>query len=352
MPVVPSKDLEEFLTEALVKYGASKEVAHEVASHLVIAELEGHGSHGILRAPWYMEKIQKKEIVPDAPIEVERETPSSAIVNGNWGFGQPVAKFAMNLCIAKAEKQVVACIAVKNANHVGRIGHYTRMATDKSMVGMGAANLHGTSHCVAPYGGIDRRLPTNPISIAFPSGRTPDFLMDMTSSVAAEGKLQLKRNRGEKVPEGWIIDYEGSSTQDPNTFYEEPKGALLPLGGISAHKGFALSMAIDGLCGGLSGTHCSNPEATRHGNACWFTAIRIDAFTSLEAFTENVGKLVDHVKSSRTLEGIEEIHMPGEPEHRSILKRTLEGVLLEEETWNRLCSKAKEVGVEYKGLIG
>lgn len=351
MVLVPHKKLEEFLVHVFEKYGASTEEASEVASHLVMASLTGHDSHGVLRAPWYMEKIQKNEIVPGAKITVEQETPSSAVVNGNWGFGQPVARVAMRMCIDKAQEQNVACVTVKNANHIGRVGHYTQMAAEHAMVGFGGVNLHGSSHCVAPFGGIDRRLPTNPISVAFPSGRKPDFLLDMTTSVVSEGRLQMYRNKGDNVPDGWIIDSQGNPSNDPNSFYDEPKGALLPLGGIVGHKGYGLSMAIDGLCGGLSGTQCSNPEGKRHGNACWFMAIRIEAFIPIDHFRQNISKLTDHVKSSRPVGKAGKILVPGEPEQRCMRDRTINGIPIDNHTWERLMQKAGEVNVRYEGTV-
>ncbi|MFN3076341.1 MAG: Ldh family oxidoreductase [Alphaproteobacteria bacterium] len=349
--VVAAKELEAFLIAAFKGYGATDGEAKAVSEHLVTANLTGHDSHGVLRAPWYMEKIAKKELLPGAPITVENETPSSAIINGHWGFGQPPCLKAMELCLEKAQNQVIACVTVRNANHVGRIGAYTEMAAERGMVGMGGANLHGTSDCVAPFGGIDRRLPTNPMSIAFPSDRVPSFLLDMTTSIVAEGKLQLRRNRGEKAPEGWIIDHAGNPTDDPWAFYNDPKGALMPVGGSVGYKGYGLSMAMDGLSGGLSDSLCSSPEGKRHGNACWFIAIRIDAFAPLDRFTTNIGRLFNHVKSSRPAPGVDEVLVPGEPEHRSRQKREIEGLPLDDRTWAWLGEMAGKVGVTYTGSV-
>lgn len=317
-----------------------------MAEHLIESNLQGHDSHGLIRAPWYIEKIEKKEIVCGAPITVEKETPSSAVVDGHWGFGQPVCRRAMEMAMAKAQVQNVACVTVRNANHVGRLGAYTSLASARGMVGIAMANLHGTSHCVAPFGGIDRKLPTNPFSIAFPRGSTPDFLLDMTSSIVAEGKLKVKLNRGDVLPDGWAIDHEGRPASDPRQFYDEPKGAILPLGGSVGYKGFALSLAIDALSGALSGAQCSNPKAKRHGNACLFLAMRIEVFLPLAEFEERVGELISHVKASRPAVGSKGVQVPGEPEHCQRRARLADGILLEEETWKQLATKARAVGAE------
>ena len=343
--------LEKNLIELFRNYGAFEQEAQEVSSHLVMSNLLGHDSHGVLRAPWYIEKIQKGEIVPGASIAVELETPSSAVVNGHWGFGQPIARFAMELAMKKALTQVVACVTVRNCNHIGRLGAYTSLAVAQGMVGMGMANLHGTSHVVAPFGGIDRRLPTNPISIAFPRDGQGEFLLDMSTSMVAEGTLKMKLQQKESLPEGWIIDSEGNSALDPKQFYHDPRGAILPLGGISAHKGFALSLAIDALSGALSGAQCSNAQATRHGNACWFLALRIEAFTPLTQFRKKVDSLCRHVKSSRLAKGISEILVPGEPEQRHAEKSRQEGIYVDDLTWGQLCQKADLVELDFRNKI-
>jgi hydroxycarboxylate dehydrogenase B len=350
--VIPVEPFAVVLADTFRRYGASEAEAAEVTAQLMEASLTGHDSHGALRAPWYMEKIEAKELIPGAPIEVERESSTTAVVNGNWGFGQPVSRFAMRLCLDKARQHGMGCVTVKNANHMGRVGFYTSMAADEGMVGMGCVNLHGASPCVAPYGGIDRRLPTNPFSIAFPTDRQPNFLMDMTTSVVAEGKLQVRRNLGKQAEPGWIIDHDGRATTDPWDFYKEPVGALLTFGGVVGYKGFGLSMAIEGLAGGLSGAPCSNPQADRHGNACWYMAMRIDAFVDPDEFRANVGRMIDHVKSSRRAEGVAEILYPGEPEHRTRLKRTVEGISIDPHTWDWLSRMCAKVGVKLDEALG
>lgn len=338
--------LTEILQDLFLAYGASEHEAQEVAGHLVMSNLVGHDSHGVIRAPWYLDKIQNKEILPGVSITTERETSSSAIVDGHWGFGQTIAKFAMELAIKKAESANIAAVGVRQCNHVGRLGAYTSLAVQKGMVGIAMANLHGTSHCVAPYGAIEAKLPTNPISIAFPSGRIPDFLLDMTSSVVAEGKVKVKWTRNEKVPEGWIIDAEGNPSIAPSHFYDKPRGALLPLGGsVAGHKGFALSLAIDVLSGALSGAECSNPISRRHGNACFFIVIKIESFLPVQDFISKVGQLVGHVKSAKPAEGFDQVLIPGEPEHRQYQRRLEEGILLEKTICEQLRQKAEVVGL-------
>lgn len=337
---------EKALARLLRLYGAGEGEAAEVAEHLVGSDLQGHASHGIIRAPWYIGKMETGDIVVNAPVTTHNETPSSAVLDGGWGFGQPVCRRAMELALTKAEKTVVACVTVRNANHVGRLGAYTGLAPARGMVALAMANLHGTSHCVAPYGGIDRRLPTNPLSIAAPKGSDPAFLLDMTTSIVAEGKLKVKLNRRQPLPDGWAIDAEGRPATRPEQFYEDPKGAILPMGGSVGYKGYGLSLAVDALSGGLSGAQCSNPKAKRHGNACLFLALKVEAFRPLAEFRERVDELVAHVKSSRPAPGTGPVRVPGEPEAESAARARREGVSLDPETWSQLLAKARAKGAE------
>jgi LDH2 family malate/lactate/ureidoglycolate dehydrogenase len=343
--IVSADRLDRIATDLFRRFGANETDAIEVSAQLIEASLTGHDSHGVLRIPTYIDRIKAGTLIPGAPVTVIRESPTTALLDGGWGFGQPVSRAAMALAIAKADSQGIACVAIRNANHMGRVGFYTGMAAKAGMVGLGCVNLHGTSAHVAPFGGTERRLSTNPFSVSFPSGRDPDFLMDMTTSVVAEGKVQVRRNRGEPADPGWLIDRDGHPTTDPWALYRDPFGALLTLGGPVAFKGYALSLAVEGLAGGLSGAGCSHPAPGWHGNACWYTVIRIDAFVPLAEFAANVGRMIDAIKESRRAEGVAEILYPGEPEYRTRIRRAAEGIPVDPPTRDRLIALGAEVGL-------
>jgi len=341
---VSAEAIASLLSRLFKAHGSQPGEAAEVARHLVDSNLAGHDSHGVMRAPWYLEKVENGEIVPGAEFVVLQESETTATCDGNWGFGQPIARQAMELAIAKATSLSLACVTVKNCNHVGRLGAYTQLASRRGMIGIGMANLHGTSHCVAPFGGIDRKLPTNPLSVAFRRGQPPDFLLDMTSSIVAEGKLKMKLNLGEPLPEGWAIDSEGRPAEWPRQFYDTPRGAIQPLGGSMGHKGFALSLAIDALAGALSGAGCSSLKSTRHGNACLFLVMRIDAFCAVDEFEAKVDDLTSHVTRTRLAPGVEQVLIPGEPEHQAAARGRREGIEIDGETWRQLGDWAARAG--------
>ncbi|MEA4838985.1 MAG: Ldh family oxidoreductase [Rhodospirillaceae bacterium] len=343
--ILPADQFRTYLQTLFEAMGAPADIAAIVVDQLVQSSLDGHDSHGSLRAPWYMEKIEAGEIIPAARPEIVLDGPATAVIDGGWGFGQTASCMAMETAIAKAVLYGVATVCVRNANHMGRVGYYTAMAARQGMIGMGGVSLHGGSPCVAPFGGIDRRLSTNPVSVAYPTGRNPDFLADLTTCAVPEGKVQVRRNRGEATPEGWLIDHDGHSTTDPWTFYNDPLGSILPLGGVVSHKGYALAMAVEGLAGGLSGAPLAGPDPVRHGNACWYTATRIESFLPLAEFTAKIGGMIDYVKSSRKAEGVNEILYPGEPEWRARQQRLANGIPVDGVTWAWLARYAAKTGV-------
>lgn len=319
--------------------------AQTVTSFLVKSNLVGHDSHGVIRIPQYINLIKNGMIKPGVKSEIIQETPSTAVVDGKWGFGQVVASRSMEMAIEKAEKTSISAVSTNHSNHVGRLSDYAMMAAEQNMVGMMTVNNHGAGLNVAPYGGYERRLSTNPICFAIPTGNDP-IVMDITSSVVAEGKVRVKRNREEKIPKGWIVDGYGNPSTDPADLYGTPSGAILPFGGIVAHKGFALSLVIDILSGGLSRAGCSRRDAERIGNALFMEVINISSFIPIEEFYSEVNNLIKFVKSSKLAPGFDEILIPGEPEIRVKRERSKEGIFVDDETWRQIRETAQKLDVE------
>ena len=219
------------------------------------------------------------------------------------------------------------------------------MAAEADMVGITMVNAGGTALYVAPFGGRDGRLATNPIAIATPTRKGSPILLDITSSVVAQGKIRVAVNRGDSVPLGWLINNEGEPTQNPEDLMKTPPGALLPLGGIVGHKGYALGLMIDILGGALSGAGCSGSGNTRLQNGVLMIALDIANFTPLGDFYNHVDGLVAHVKAAPTAPGFDEILTPGEIEARHTERRLREGIPLDDETWRQIQETAAEVGI-------
>jgi uncharacterized oxidoreductase len=347
MPRFTADRLKEIAVRVFQTMNVPQEEAEIVAEHLVEANLTGVDSHGVIRIPQYAKAIQMRKIKPGASPKIVRETPSSALIDGDRGFGQVIARWAMSLAIRKARENVISAVSVYNCSHVGRLASYTMMAADEGMIGMMMVNAGGCGQTVAPFGGIARRLATNPISIAIPTGREEHIVLDIATSVASEGKIRAMRNRGERVPKGWIIDHMGRPTTDPNDFYGPPPGALLPLGGIVGYKGFGLGLIVDILAGGLSGAGCSRADAPQNpeGDGILMIVIDIQRFTPPDEFYDRVLKLIRYVKSSPTISNFDEILIPGEIESRERKRRSEEGIFIDEVTWRQIQEIIDEQGI-------
>lgn len=325
--------------------GATDEEARIISDLLVESNLAGHDSHGVLRIPQYVRMIQNGGIKLGANIEIVQETPATAVINGNWGFGQVIATKAMQIAIEKAESCSISSVSVYNCNHIGRLASYALTATERNMIAIMMVNGHGGDQSVAPFGGIARRLGTNPMAIAIPTRGEP-FVLDITTSVTAGGKLRVKRARKEKLPERWLIDSEGNPTTDTEVYFTEPLGALLPLGGALGHKGYGLSLVVDILAGALSEAGCSRANAPRTGNGIWIYVINIANFTPIDEFKRRVQLLLDYVKSSPTAPGFDEIFIPGERSFRERRKRLEEGIFIEDETWRQIMETRRSLGLK------
>ncbi|MFT5369968.1 MAG: putative oxidoreductase, partial [Candidatus Latescibacterota bacterium] len=278
-------------------------------------------------------------------IQTVREADASAVVDGGWGFGQTVCHQAMDLAIDKARARSVAVVELFNCSHIGRLGEYVEKAAEQDMLGIVMCNNHGGGLLQPPFGGISSRMSPNPIAVGIPTGREYPIVCDLTTSVVAEGKIRVKRNRGEDLPEGWVIDAEGNPTTDPAKFYGPPRGAILPFGGISAHKGYALSIVVDVLSGALGGSGCSREGGASGGNGVFVMVFDIGAFTGRDTFREEMDTFIDFLKSSPLMPGFEEILMPGEMEARMRAQKERDGVFVDDETWRQICEAGTSVGV-------
>ena len=325
------------IVKIFIKFGCNLKNAKKVSFYLTQADLSGQNSHGVARAPLYLEKIKDKKLIPNAKVKIFNQKDNIAQIDGNWGFGQVIADEAIKICINKALKHNLSCVTIKNSNHLGRLSDFTNQAAKKDLVCIGFLNLHGTSFIVAPFGGKDRKLPSNPIAISTPGPqKNKIFELDMSSCSVSEGKLKINYQINKKTIKGYIQDYSGQITTDTKKFYHEPKGSILPLGGVSGFKGFGLAFAIDILSGALSQAGCSGKKNSQHGNSVTFICLKTSVFTKLEDFRKNVKTLTDHVKNSRKKKGFKTILIPGEKENIERKKNKYKGVKIDIATFKKL----------------
>ncbi len=339
IPIVSAEKLVRITREIFLAAGASSYEADTVSKHLVKANLRGVDSHGVIRVPRYVEEVKTGRIRLHVKNRIIRETPSTVLIDGNYGFGQVTCKEGMETAIMKAKEAGTGTVAIYNCNHIGSLSDYAMMATAQGMIGACFAN---SVTVVAPPGGTSAELGTNPICYAIPAGSHAPIVLDMATSITTFGKLLLLKSRGEKAPEGWLFDHEGKPIVEPGGFFGPPRGAMLPFGG---YKGYGLCLILEILGGGLSGAGCG--VRLRGHNGVFLQVLRIDCFQPLEEFTGEVGRLIDSIKSSRRLAADSEIMIPGEPEQKTEEHRSREGVPLDEATWNALRSTGVDLGVPF-----
>ena len=330
--------------------GCREEDARTVVDHLVDSNLFGHDSHGAIRFYEYAKAVQDGRFNPNASPRVVSERACTAVVDGGGAMGQVGATFATRLAMEKARQSGVATVVLRNTSHIGRVGAYPLMVAGEGMIGQIFVNAGRLGYQIAPFGGIDGRLSTNPIAFAAPRRDKDPILVDMTTSVVAEGKIRLAINQGVKVPKGWLIDGHGEPTTEPNDFKDDPPGAILPLGGDAGHKGYGLSIMVELLGGALSGQGCAAGEREMNSNGVLINAYHIEHFTDMETFYDEVEGLVRHVKSSRLAPGFNEILAPGEPEFRTAERRAAEGIEVDDRSWQMACEIGAEFGVDLAGV--
>lgn len=236
-------------------FGAPKAEATIVADHLVEASLMGVESHGVIRIIQYTAEYKAGRIKPGAPVTVEKETPTTAIVDGHLNFGQVCADRLTDVAIEKARQNGVSCVTSMNFGHTGRVGAWTAKIAQADMVGIATIavpRLPGLGHFVVPWGGREGRLNPNPISWAAPTAGNP-IVADISTSATAEGKIRTARAEGLQLPPNRVIDAQGRKITDPNKFYEPSMGAILPFGGELGYKAFGLAILTTVLGGALGG---------------------------------------------------------------------------------------------------
>ncbi|HCK12407.1 MAG TPA: dehydrogenase [Candidatus Latescibacteria bacterium] len=341
----PLRILSRALYEAV---GVPSDQAKIMTDHLVDANLFGHDSHGSIRTPGYLKSLQAGNHKPVSDLNILRESSTTAVIDAEHSLGIVIAHRAMQMAVDKAKQHSLGAVAVHQSSHIGRLGDYPPIAAEQECIGL--LLLNGGGRFTAPFGGTARRLPPNPIAASVPTPNGKPLMLDITTSMAAGGKVEVFRARGEELPEGWLINDKGEAVTDPNAF-GDGNVAMLPLGGPMGHKGYGLATMIDAIAGGLSWAGCSADPPTRGGSGFIAMAIKIEAFIDLDEYLKEIGILCDWIKSSPTAPGFDKVYLPGEIEWEKRARREDEGIYIEDETWGKICESAEELNVPIpKGL--
>ena len=341
--------LRSFCEDVLVGAGVPREDARIVSASLVDADLAGVGSHGVTRMSDYLSRMEQGLVVPATKIEVVRETPATALLDANDGWGQVASERAVEMVVDKAKEVGSAWVGVRNSNHNGTAAYWAEKIAREGMVGLCAMN---TSPVMAAYGSKRPTLGTNPIAIAAPSGSGKPVVLDMATSNKARGAIILAAKNGDPIPEGWAITREGHPTTDAN---EALKGSVLPLGGP---KGSGLAIMIDILSGVLTGASFGagmprmydDPASQKVGHI--FSAIDVEAFMPSDEFSDRMEEKEAETRGGPPAPGFDRVLMPGDGRHARQAKNRAEGIVLGEKVRSELLGLAKRYGVSGALLEG
>lgn len=327
--------------------GAPEDVADAVAEELVGANLAGHDSHGVIRVTEYLAAIAAGRIAPAARPRIVDERGATAMVSGEWGFGQVSGRVAADLAADLAEAHGVAAVALVRCNHLGRLGSWMERIAGRGCVGMMWVGGIGGPHQAVPYGGARSAYGANPLAAGFPTG-AGDVVVDFATTAVAGGKVLVAHDRGEHLPPGSIVDALGKPTTDPQAFVDG--GALLPFGG---HKGYALAVLVELLGQALTGADATGDETTdgpfaRSG--ALLVAIDAGAFRPRAESVKRAGEIAARIRATPPAPGFDGVKLPGDPEVEARQARLGAGIRVPTKTWRGILEAAERLGVPSEPL--
>ena len=341
---VKAAELQAFIARAFVAIGISAPEAASIAELMTRADVNGSDGHGVFRLPKYIRRIKGGAVNIKPAIRIEREAPGMALVDGDNGMGHLVMRFAAEKAIEKAKTAGTAWVGVKASNHAGPASLYASMPIEHDMIGLYLAV--GNANHLAAWGGLDMLLSTNPIAVGIPAGAEPAIVLDMATTVAAYGKVKTAAQRGETMPEGWMIDRQGQPLTDPKRANE---GLLLPIGG---YKGYGLALIFGLLAGTLNGAAMgrdvvdfNNDDTTATNTGHVIVAINVAMFRELGEFKASVDQLVRDIRNSKRLPGVEAVRLPGEQSHAKRDEHTRLGIPMPAPLLQSLAALAAELKI-------
>jgi len=334
-----------FAQAVLQAAGADARNAQRVAEALVSSNLCGVDTHGLWHLAGYVANIRAGEIVPDAWPNVLSETPSSALVSGNWAFGHVTAKYAMEIAIAKAKATHVAVVAAVQVHHIGRLGEYAEMAAAENLTAIiWGGGYSEVAPAAVPFGGRKRALHTNPVAMGLPAGTEPPIILDFATTVISGVKIVNARDHGEQLPAGAVVDKDGNPTTDPNAFFDG--GGHVPFGG---HKGYALMLAAEFFAQTLPGAETYTTPG-RGGpifghSGVTMMVMRADLFRPLADYAQRADALEQRMRAVPPAPGFEEVLIPGDREARTRAERLRQGIPVPDDLWRKLSDLAVSLSV-------
>jgi uncharacterized oxidoreductase len=329
--------------------GSQKPEAEAVAANLVMANLSGHDSHGIGMVPRYVDAVLEGGLKPNTAVKIQLDTGSLLTLDAQRGYGQITGVQAMELGMARAKQHGSCIMTLANAHHLGRIGHFAEMAVAQGLVAMHFVNVLSRP-VVAPWGGGDGRYGTNPCCIGIPLPDQEPFLLDFATSRVAQGKMRVAHNKGEAVPEGYLIDEQGRPTTNPGVVVvPQPGGMLGALMAFGEHKGYGMAIACELLGGALTGGGTwHQPADSRRAVLNGMLTILIDhaKLGTQATFTQEASAFITWLRQCPPGAGYDQVQIAGEPERAARQARSQNGIVVDAGTWGELVEAGRKVGVQ------
>jgi len=350
---VPADKLKEFVKKVFMAYDVPEEDAEVTADVLVAADLRGIESHGVQRLKRYIDGLKNGVVKPRPNIKIVREGPTYALIDGDFGLGQPISWKAVKIAIEKAKKNYIGMVGVYHSNHHGIEGYWVMKMVEEDLIGLATTN---TRPLAAPTGGLARVIGTNPIAFGAPTKTPPPLIVDMASTIVPSGKIEVYRRKAKPIPEGWVVGPDGKYITDPEKAMPAKGGILLPLGGLyelmGGHKGYCLNLILEVLSGVLTGSALSydvgptqGPKPSNVGH--FFLAINVEAFMPLDKFKERMDELIKRLKSTPLHPEFKRIWIPGEKSYLTTQTRLKIGVPVYKKVYEEIKKIGEEVGVKF-----
>ncbi|MFX0004302.1 MAG: Ldh family oxidoreductase [Candidatus Hodarchaeota archaeon] len=355
---IDAKTLENFMRDVFIGLGVPKKDAEIIADVLITSDLRGIESHGIQRCKMYYDRIKEGIYEAKTKIEVIKDGPTTALLDGNCGMGHVIAHTAMKMAIEKAKKYGLGAVAVRNSTHFGIAGYYSLMAIKEGMIGIAVTNARPS---IPPTFGCEPMLGTNPLTIGAPTDEKFPFLLDCATSIIQRGKVEVNARINKPLPENTVIDENGETMTNANKVLDkmlERKASLLPLGGkgedTAGYKGYGYATVVELLSAALQegiylrdtlGIVEDNQKRLKVGH--FFLVINPESFIGSDSFKKTAGNIMRDLRDSRKIPGSERIYTAGEKEHIAMIKRKEEGIPINKSLQDDIMVMQKELGLKY-----
>ena len=345
--------LREAVAAIFTAAGCAEEEGARIARYLVESNLTGHDSHGVIRVPRYVYWLDAGTVRAGRHVKTVMDAGAVAVLDGDHGFGQTIGEEAITLAVEKAREYGVAVVGLRNSGHLGRIGDWAELAAAEGLISIHFVNTSGLGMIVAPFGGTERRMSTNPVSIGVPMPDGPPLVLDCATSVVAEGKVLVALNGGKPLPDGALIERDGTLTTDPGALYGEVDGTqphdqrtgAAAVRAMGEHKGSGISFMCELLAGALTGGGCGKAGHKTLENNMLSILLDPARFGTETALWPEIDRYIEFVRSARAAPGHDRVRLPGEPEEEMRAERRANGVPLPRKVRASLALTANSLGL-------